>query len=156
MIFVADEAPPQSSEDPRRLYGQWEALQRELQRIQDRMVGLEQAMMELQQARAAIEALQETGTEGTTDALVPLGGGIQVSATVDVAKPLLVPLGAGYATEGDADRALAHLKTRMESTSAAYEAASREADKLSNAAQNMANHLALIQQQAAGSSAANA
>lgn len=125
---------------------QYEQIQAQLTAVERQIGLLEQRLMELHQARTTLEALE--GDE-PLETLVPVGGGVQVRATIDPTKAILVPLGASYSTEGDLEQGMARLKQEIEQAQNALAAASQQTDGLNQAAQQL-----MAQAQAAGGGAA--
>lgn len=130
-----DHGDGEAQADPRQLAAQFELVQRELQRMERRLETLQQALIETQQAAAA---LRELGSRtGTQETLVSIGAGVQVHGSVDVGKKVLVPVGAGYAVEKTFDEAVAALEQRATDVTRTFEKASSDADRLANIANSM-------------------
>lgn len=127
-----DAAPADAPEDPRQLAVQFDILQRQLQAVDRRLAQLEQALVEAQQAASAVEALATTSGEQV--ALLPLGSGVHVHARVDAAAPVLLPVGAGYFTEGPASEVGVALKQRVEVITRTFQEASADAERMAQAA----------------------
>jgi prefoldin alpha subunit len=65
------------------------------------------------------------------DSLVPIGGGAYIKANVYNTK-ILVPIGAGYMTEMDAETAARELKRRIEATKKAVEELAKKYREISH------------------------
>jgi prefoldin alpha subunit len=128
------------AEDPRQVAAQFELVQRELQRMDRRLGALEQALAEAQQALSTVQALAAASGEQST--LVPLGGGVHVHARLDPKAPVLVPVGAGYFTEGPATEVVAALEERVASITKSFREASEDAERLGQAAAALNDRLA--------------
>jgi prefoldin alpha subunit len=121
---------------------QLEMIQRELQRAERRLGGLEQAMVETQQALGTVRHLAESPAGAAGQAvLVPIGGGLHVRATVDAAQDVLLPIGAGYSTPGKPAEVAKALEERVAALSKAYDEAAQRADELANAAAGLNEQL---------------
>ena len=125
-------APADGPEDPRQLAVQFDILQRQLQATDRRLAQIEQALVEAQQAASAVTALAQA--TGVQDALLPLGSGVHVHARLDPKSPVLLPVGAGYFTEGPASDVQAALQARVESLTRAFQQATEDAERLAQAA----------------------
>ena len=119
-------------DDPRQLAAQFDLVQREMQRVDRRLQALEQALVEAQQAAAALRSMADA--QGAQDILLPLGAGIHVAARVDGSQPVLMPLGAGYFTEDKAGDVAAALDERVKAIGAQFEDASSQAEQLAQVA----------------------
>ena len=119
-------------EDPRQLAVQFDILQRQLQATDRRLQQLEQALIEAQQAASTVAALAEA--TGTQEALLPLGSGVHVHAKVDPKAPVLLPVGAGYFTEGPAADVQAALQARVEAITRSFQEASADVERMAQAA----------------------
>ncbi len=124
-------APGALAEDPRQLMAQRDIVQRELQRMERRMAAIEEAMMEAQRAIATVRGLAETAGE---ELLVPVGAGVHIKARTNRGAAVLLPLGAGYLTEGKPDEVVAALEERVKGINASFDQASEQAEQLANAA----------------------
>ncbi|MCA1819359.1 MAG: prefoldin subunit alpha [Halobacteriales archaeon] len=129
--------PPAPAADPaaaapEQLMAQMDILQREMARMDRRMAAIEQALMEAQQAAATVQALSEA--KGDVEALVPIGGGVHVKARLDAGAQVLLPVGAGYATEAGAAQVAEALRQRVESLSQQFRQANEEAERVAQAA----------------------
>ena len=127
-----DAAPQDAPEDPRQLAAQFEFLQRQLQSVDRRLAQLEQALVEAQQAASTVQGLAEA--TGTQDTLLPIGSGVHVHAKVDPKAPVLLPIGAGYFTEGPAKDIVAALGERVEAITKSFQETSADAERLAQAA----------------------
>lgn len=125
-------APADGPEDPRQLAVQFDILQRQLQAADRRLAQLEQALVEAQQAAGTVGALAEAG--GTQETLMPLGSGVHVHAKVDPKAPVLLPVGAGYYTEGPAADVAEALKARVEAITRSFQEASADVERMAQAA----------------------
>lgn len=123
--------PPAAEDDPRQLMAQLDLVQREMGRIERRLQALEEAAIETQQAMATLRALSEAETE--QDALVPVGGGVHIRARIDPMAKVMLPVGAGYATESDASKVIAALEERAAAVSKQFQATAQEAERLAQA-----------------------
>jgi len=132
MVLARDAAPADGPEDPRQLAVQFDILQRQLQATDRRLAQLEGALVEAQQAASTVAALAEAS--GTQDALMPLGSGVHVHAKVDPKAPVLLPVGAGYFTEGPAADVQAALKARVDAITRSFQETSADAERLAQAA----------------------
>lgn len=119
-------------EDPRQLMAQFDLVQRQLQRIDRQMSGLEQALMEANQALATVKHLSES--TGSQEVLLPIGSGVHVRARLDAANPVILPIGAGYSTEGPAASVAAALEERVEAITKQFTAVNQEAERLTHVA----------------------
>lgn len=133
-------APAEESDDPRQLAAQFDLIQRELQRMDRRLASLEQALIEAQQAATTVKGLAQT--TGIQESLLPIGGGVHVHATIDAAKPVLLPIGAGYFTEDTAENVAGALEERVASITKSFQEASADAQRLAQAAANINERLA--------------
>lgn len=130
--LARDAAPQEAPEDPRQLAAQFEFLQRQLQGVDRRLAQLEQALVEAQQAASTVQALAES--QGAQETLLPIGSGVHLHAKVDPAAPILLPIGAGYFTEGPAKDIVAALGERVESITKSFQETSADAERLAQAA----------------------
>ncbi|MEK6976741.1 MAG: prefoldin subunit alpha [Candidatus Thermoplasmatota archaeon] len=130
--MARDAAPAQAPEDPRQLAAQFEFLQRQLQGVDRRLAQLEQALVEAQQAASTVQGLAEAA--GAQDTLLPIGSGVHVHAKVDPSAPVLLPIGAGYFTEGPAKDIVAALGARVEAITKSFQETSADAERLAQAA----------------------
>lgn len=124
--------PDEPEDDPRQLAAQFDLVQRQLQAVDRRLAALESALVEAQQAASAVEAL--AASPGVQDAMLSLGSGVHVHARVDPAAPVLLPVGAGYYTEGPAAQVHAALQERVEAITRQFQQASADAEQLAQAA----------------------
>lgn len=135
-MAMADGHAP--GEDPRQAMAQREILQRELQRMDRRMAAIEEAMLETQRAIATVRGLAEAqsqpGRPAAQEILVPVGAGVHVAARIEANAAVLLPIGAGYLTEGKPDDVVAALEKRIEGINKSFEAASEQAEQLAHAA----------------------
>src|SRR5688500_6364378 len=139
----ANRAPEERAEDPRQLAAQFELVQRELARVESRLAALQDAMVETQQARSTVEHL--ANATAASDVFVPVGAGVHVRAAIRQDVAVLMPLGAGYATEAPPRDVATALDERQNAISAQFKAASEEADRLSAAAAALSDRLAAFQ-----------
>lgn len=130
-------------DDPRQLAAQFDLVQRELQRADRRLQALEEALVEAQQAAAALRTMAEAG--GPQDILLPLGSGVHVAAQVDGAAPVLMPLGAGYFTEDKAAGVATALDERVKAIGAQFQEASQHAEQLAQVASAINERLSQFQ-----------
>jgi prefoldin alpha subunit len=137
--LARDAAPQDAPDDPRQLAAQFEFLQRQLQGVDRRLAQLEQALVEAQQAASAVQALAES--QGAQEALLPLGSGVHVHAKVDPTAPVLLPIGAGYFTEGPAKEIVAALGARVEAITKSFQETSADAERLAQAAATINSRL---------------
>ena len=138
-----DEGGDDGMDDPRQLAAQFDLVQRELQRVDRRLQALEEALVEAQQAAAALRSMAEA--EGAQDILLPLGSGVHVAAQVDGAKPVLMPLGAGYFTEDKALEVATALDERVKAIGAQFQDASSQAEQLAQVAAQINERLSQFQ-----------
>jgi prefoldin alpha subunit len=132
-------AGPDANPDPRQQMAQLELVQRELQRTERHLEALEQALVEAQQALGTVRHLAES--QGTQEVLLPIGGGVHVRARVDPAAPVLMPIGAGYSTEGESAKVAQALEERVQSIARSYEQASQRAEELAGVAASLNDQL---------------
>lgn len=132
-----------AADDPRQLAAQFDLVQREMQRVDRRLQALEQALVEAQQATAALRSMAEA--QGAQDILLPLGAGIHVAARVDGSQPVLMPLGAGYFTEDKAGDVATALEERVKAIGAQFEEASAQAEQLAQVAAAINERLSQFQ-----------
>ena len=130
-------------DDPRQLAAQFDLVQRELQRVDRRLQALEEALVEAQQAAAALRSMAEA--QGAQDILLPLGAGVHVAAKVDGAKPVLMPLGAGYFTEDKPAEVATALDERVKAIGAQFQDASSQAEQLAQVAAQINERLSQFQ-----------
>lgn len=121
------EAPP-----PEQLLAQMDLLQREMARMDRRLAALERALVDAQQAAATVQALADE--KGEVEAMVPLGGGVLVRARIDAGAPVLLPIGADYATESAPAQVADALRARVEALTRQFSEASAEAERIAQAA----------------------
>lgn len=124
--------PGDGAEDPRQLAVQYDILQRQLQATDRRLAAIEQALVEAQQAATTVSSLAEA--KGLQESLLPVGSGVHVRAVVDPSAPILLPVGAGYFTQGPAAEVTAALKARVEGLTRSFQDASADAERLAQAA----------------------
>ena len=117
-------------EDPRRLYAQFEFVQRELGRVENRLEAIQDALVEANQAASTLRGLSESAGR---EALVPIGAGVHVRATL-ATDAVVRPIGAGYATDGSIEDAQAQLQARAEALQRSFHDASAEAERLATTA----------------------
>jgi len=130
-------------DDPRQLAAQFELVQRELQKVDRRLAALEEAMLEAQQAAAAVKHLGEA--KAKQDILLPIGAGVHVSAHVDAAPALLMPLGAGYFTQGMPGNVADALDARAQSIARQFQDATQDAERLAQVAAAINERLLQLQ-----------
>ena len=118
---------------------QLEIVQRELSRLDRRMGALEEALVASQQAVASVRFLAESA--GSQEVLVGLGAGVQVKAKIDASTPVLVPIGAGYATEAPAADVVKVLEKRLEAVQEQFRRTSEEANRVAQAGQALNQEL---------------
>ena len=123
---------------------QMDLLQREMARMDRRMAALEQALMEAQQAASTVQALADAS--GQIEALVPLGGGVHIKARLDASSPVILPIGAEYATEAAPAQVAEALRQRVEALSQQFRQASEEAERVAQAAAALNEELSQGQQ----------
>jgi prefoldin alpha subunit len=134
----------EAMDDPRQLAAQFDLVQRELQRVDRRLAALEQALVEAQQAAGTVTALADEGKP--VEALVPVGSGVHVKATVDASQPVLMPLGAGYYTADQPANVAAALAERVNALGKQFQEASEDAERLAQAAAAINERLLQFQQ----------
>lgn len=130
--------------DPRQLSAQFDLVQRELQRTDRRLQALEDAVVEAQQAVAALRSMAESGK--TQQVLLPIGSGVHVHGTVDGGQRALMPLGAGYFTEDTAANVAQALEQRVQSLGQQFQEASDDAERLARVASAINEKLLQVQQ----------
>lgn len=131
------------ADDPGQLGAQFEAVQRELQRVDRRLAALEEALVEAQQAAGSVRHLAESPS--AQDILLPLGAGVHLHAKVDGAAPVLMPLGAGYFTEDAAGSVAQALEQRVQAITAQFQQASQDAERLAQVAAAINERLLQLQ-----------
>lgn len=131
------------ADDPRQLAAQFDLVQRELQRVDRRLQTLEEALVEAQQAAAALRSMAEA--DGAQDILLPLGAGVHIAATVNGTTPVLMPLGAGYFTEDKAAEVANALDERVKAIGAQFQDASAQAEQLAQVAAQINERLSQFQ-----------
>ncbi len=124
---------------PDQLMAQFDLVQRQLARVDRQLQALEQALMESQQALATVRHLAESS--GRQEMLLPIGGGVHVRATLDAGQSVLLPIGAGYSTDGKAADVAAALEQRLKSIQSQFAAANEEATRLTETAAAINEHL---------------
>ena len=120
------------------LVAHYQRLQRESQAIERQLLLVEQVVEDLQRARESLD-----GIAGTTplEVLVPIGGGIHMTATVDPAAPVLVSLGADVLTLEDSAVARSRIDARLSQVSADHASLAARADGVAAEAAQVATHL---------------
>ncbi len=108
---------------------QFEQGQRRLQALDQHLARLEQSVNELQRALATLEGL-DGATEGP--ALVPVGAGLRLHATVDPTAEVVLDVGSGYSVGLSAEDAASRLRDRLAANESAFRATSQEADRIAN------------------------
>ena len=121
--------------DARQLAAQFELVQRELERMDRRLQTLQQALIETQQAAAALRELGER--KGVQETLVPVGAGVVLRGTVNPSENVIVPIGAGYGIEKSFADAAQALDQRAADVTKSFEKASSDADRLAQIASSM-------------------
>lgn len=106
-------------------------LQRQLQLYDRHLASLEQNLSDLQNAVATMD-----GMSGS-DALVPIGAGVRIKATIDPDAKVLLDLGAGYTTEVPRAEALTELRDRLQAAESAFRTTSTEAQNLAQRMQEL-------------------
>jgi prefoldin alpha subunit len=134
---------PNAQPDPRQMAAQLEIVQRELNRLDRRMEALEEALVGSQSAVTAVRFLAESS--GSQEVLFGLGAGVQAKARLDAATPLLVPIGAGYATEAPAAQVVQVLEKRLAAVQEQFRRTSEEAQRVANAAQALNQELSALE-----------
>ncbi|MDO5845423.1 MAG: prefoldin subunit alpha [Methanocorpusculum sp.] len=104
------------------------------------------------EAYASIESLEAlNAADGEVTALLPLGGGVSVQATVRDAKTTLVGIGAGVSVEKSSEGAIAFLRDRITEMDASGKRLSESLGKLQEqmraVEQRMQEIYASVQQQ---------
>jgi len=116
--------------DPERMGLELEAIQQRLRRVESQSMSLEADLQETRRALSTLESLT-----ADQDALVPIGGGLHVRARLHGDAPIVVPIGAGYASDQDLDAAKATLQERLEATTRFLQETEAEADRLAQQGQ---------------------
>ena len=115
----------------------FEALQRALQAA-DRQLGMmEQHLGEFRRAKQSLEGLEG----GEQEVLLPIGGGVFVSAKVDPGKAVLSPVGAEYSVEGTREEAIERIGHRIAEAEAAFQELNARAQELGREYQEVAMRL---------------
>jgi prefoldin alpha subunit len=140
-VHGADEG----EDDPRQLAAQFDLVQRELQKVDRRLQAIEEALVEAQQAASTVAAFAEAGGK-PLDTLVPLGSGVHVAAKVEPDAAVLMPLGAGYFTEGKPADVAAALGERVTGLTQQFQQASSDAERLAQVAAAINERLLQFQQ----------
>ena len=126
------------AEDPRQLAMQYEMVQRELARLDQHLATLQDALVETSQAVSTMEAL---AAGGEVEALVPVGAGVHVKATLRAGDGAILPVGAGYSTESKPDDVLAALRERSAQIQARFQETSARAQQMADAAAGLGDRL---------------
>ncbi len=128
-----------------------EVLQRRIGALDTRSQALQEALIEIEQARAALDALDD---DASAPALVPLGGGVHAHADVHAGKHVVVPIGSGYAVGEDLPSATQRLEDRSAKLRKDTEAVHDEVERLVHEARGLQATLMQAQQQGAGGQSA--
>ena len=114
---------------------EFEAVRERLRQVDMQLAGLEQELAEVQRAQRTLEGL------GDHAALLPIGAGLHVRATLQGAAPVLVPIGAGYAADRDVETARTGLATRAEQLQQLLRRVEQEAETLAGLADSLLRKL---------------
>ncbi len=121
------------------LMAQFEAVQQALQQVDGQLARIEDQAIDLRRAIATLEALAEA--TGEQETLVPIGGGVHVRARITAERPIVNPIGRGYAADVDLDGALQALAARAKEAEQLLAQKSQEAQRLAATAQRIAQQL---------------
>jgi prefoldin alpha subunit len=124
-------------DDGQALMAQFEAGQQALQNMEAQLTRLEEQSIELRRALSTIEAVQA----GAESALIPIGGGVHVRASIPAGVSFVTPVGAGYAADVDAEAAQQRLRERLAAAEKAFQGRSAEAEKLASQVRAIATQL---------------
>ena len=96
-------------EELQRIAQQVEVNRERLQNLESQVVRLEEVRQEQARAIMALEAIPESGA---SDAMIPLGGGVQIIADIPSEAGAVVDIGSGIQAEKTRQEALEILSTR--------------------------------------------
>ena len=96
-------------EELQRIAQQVEVNRERLQNLESQVVRLEEVRQEQARAIMALEAIPESGA---SDAMIPLGGGVQIIADIPSEAGAVVDIGSGIQAEKTREEALEILSTR--------------------------------------------
>ena len=96
-------------EELQRIAQQVEVNRERLQNLESQVVRLEEVRQEQARAIMALEAIPESGA---SDAMIPLGGGVQIIADIPSEAGAVVDIGSGIQAEKTRGEALEILSTR--------------------------------------------
>lgn len=114
---------------------QLEMLQSQMQQADRHLGQLEASILEIQQAIATLEALQDGQAEGPV--LVPIGGGVHVRAAIEKDSTVLFELGAETAIDGSIPAALGTLGTRRDRIRQVFEQTASQLQQMGQMAQQL-------------------
>ncbi len=117
---------------------QFEAVQQALQQVDSQLVHIEEQAMDLRRAIATLEAIGESDEHET---LVPIGGGVHVRARVTSDRPVVNPIGRGYAADVDIATAMSTLEARAKEAETLLQQKTQEAQRLASMGQRIAQQL---------------
>ncbi len=116
----------------------FEMLQQALGNVDAQLARIEQQVMDLRQAQATLDGISEAGEQ---PALIPIGGGLHIRATLAPDAPVVTPVGRGYAADMDVEAATQGLKERIEEAEKLMRQKTQEAESLAAQARTLAQQL---------------
>jgi len=118
-----------------------------LQNIETQVVRLEEVRMEQTRTIMTLEAIPE---EGAKNAMIPLGGGVQIIADINPDSGAVIDIGSGIQSEKTRDEALALMNTRNEELTQLMNRLKAEFDETEKVVTELANQfnegIALLQE----------
>ncbi len=133
-------------EDLQRIAQLVELNRERLQNLEAQVVRLEEVRMEQARTIMTLEAIPE---EGAKDAMIPLGGGVQIIADINSDAGAVIDIGSGIQAEKTREEALAIMNTRNEELSQLMTSLKNEFDETEKAVMELATQfnegIALIQ-----------
>ena len=118
-----------------------------LQNIEAQVVRLEEVRMEQTRTIMTLEAIPE---EGAKNAMIPLGGGVQIIADINPDSGAVIDIGSGIQSEKTRDEALALMNTRNEELTQLMNRLKAEFDETEKVVTELANQfnegIALLQE----------
>jgi prefoldin alpha subunit len=121
---------------------QLDLVQRQAEATERRMEAIEQMVREAQQAAGTLRSLAQA--TGEQEVLLPLGAGVHIKAKVNPKDLAIVPVGSGYATEGDLDTAAKALEARVEEAAQAFQTTLQDMERLTQTAAALNERLAQL------------
>ncbi|HEV8359644.1 MAG TPA: prefoldin subunit alpha [Candidatus Thermoplasmatota archaeon] len=139
MAAPADQDVAAAQRELREAVQVGEALQGELQNIEEQLGYLRALTQEYQRARATLEALKPL--KRGEEVLLPIGGGNFVRASLADADKVISGIGAGVSVEGSIEAALARVDQQLDAARQASQRLQEEGQRVAGELQQIEDRL---------------